>query len=110
MAERTDIISFLSEAKKLLLAGQLDFVPRKKNLEDMARLGLTVSDLEEELAELQPLHYFKGPKQDLKRKGFIWEFKKLVEGWPFYIKLKIDGGWLKCLGFHLDAFSMEVRR
>lgn len=43
------------------------------------------------------------------RPGDIWEFKKMVDGTQFYVKVKIvqENGEniLKCLGFHKDDFA-----
>ena len=56
--------------------------------------------------------YYKGPKQDFDRPGVLWEFKKILAGSNFYIKIKIvqvDGeNILKCLAFHEDEFAREV--
>ena len=69
---------------------------------------MTIADAKEEILELLVDDYYKGPKKDFERPGEIWEFKKKVDGIPFYIKIKIveENGQsiLKCLGFHDDDF------
>lgn len=104
-----EISSFLEEAKQLLSAGKYDFVPRRKNMQALARYGLTVQDAKDEILGLLVRDYYKGPKKDFDRPGVIWEFKKSVGGIPFYVKLKIvvENGEsiLKCLGFHEDDFA-----
>lgn len=104
-----DINIFLERAKWLVSQGDYDFVPRRKNMQALALHGLTVLDAKEEILGLSAGDYYKGPKQDFDRPGEIWEFKKTVEGVPFYIKMKIteEGGkmTLKCLGFHEDDFA-----
>lgn len=106
-----EIAVFLENAKKLLSAGKYDFVPRRKNMQALAQHGLTIADAKEEILGLMVSDYYKGPKRDLDpdRPGDIWEFKKKVDGIPFYVKVKIvqENGEniLKCLGFHEDEFA-----
>ena len=108
-ASTADISNFLESAKRLMAAGKYDFVPRRKNMYALAQHGLTIVDAKKEIFELVVGDYFKGPKQDFKRPGEIWEFKKKVDGIQFYIKIKIieENGEeiLKCLGFHDDEFA-----
>ncbi len=105
-----DITAFLVKVKRLLSAGKYDFVPRRKNMQALARLGLTISDAKNEILELAAGDYYKGPKQDFdpNRPGDIWEFKKNIDGLEFYLKVKIvqENGEdiLKCIGFHEDDF------
>ncbi|MCF0112272.1 MAG: type II toxin-antitoxin system MqsR family toxin [Erysipelotrichaceae bacterium] len=75
-----------------------------------AKHGMTVRDTKEEILGLTVKDYYKGPKQDFdpNKPGDIWEFKKTIDGNPFYIKVKIvaENGEevAKCLGFHEDDF------
>lgn len=108
---KADIKAFLEDMKRLVSAGKYDFIPRRKNMQDLAKHGLTVSDAKNEILELVIDDYHKGPKQDFdhNRPGDIWEFKKNIDSVCFYIKVKItqENGEdiLKCLGFHEDDFS-----
>lgn len=110
-ADTTDILAFLTKAKKLVTAGNYNFVPRRKNMQSLAQYGLTIADAKNEILELVAGDYYKGPKQDFdpNRPGEIWEFKKVIDGIQFYIKVKIDQengeDILKCLGFHEDDFA-----
>lgn len=112
-ASTEEVSIFLENAKKLVAAGKYDFVPRRKNMQALARHGFLIADAKEKILELIFGDYYKGPKQDFNGTGEIWEFKKNVDGIPFYIKIKIvkENGEdiLKCLGFHEDDFvsSME---
>lgn len=112
--EKLKIRDYIIEVKKLLSAGNFDFVPRRKNIQSLTRCGLTINDVKEEIFGLTVGDYYKGPKKDLdnNRSGEIWEFKKMINGKKFYIKLKIiqQGGKnvLKCLGFHEDCYA-EIR-
>lgn len=69
-----------------------------------------LTDAKSEILSLVVGDYYKGPKMDHdpNRPGNIWEFKKMVCGKPFYVKLKISPECgediLKCIGFHEDDF------
>lgn len=105
-----DIVHYLERVKSLLSAGRYDFVPRRKNMQALALHGMTITDAKAEILELDANDYYKGPKQDYdqNRPGDIWEFKKRVDGTPFYVKVKIvqeDGeDVLRCLAFHEDDY------
>ncbi|MBP5529830.1 MAG: type II toxin-antitoxin system MqsR family toxin [Lachnospiraceae bacterium] len=107
----SDIAAYLSEVKKLVSTGKYDFVTRRKNMQSLSRHGLTIIDAKNEILGLVVRDYYKGPKQDFdsNRPGDIWEFKKIIDGIQFYVKLKIsqENGEkvLKCLGFHEDNFA-----
>ena len=106
-----DIAAFLARVKKLLSKGNYDFVPRRKNMQALAKHGLTIKDAKNEILGLVVGDYYKGPKQDFDsdRPGDIWEFKKNIDGIQFYVKVKIvqENGEdiLKCIGFHEDDFA-----
>ena len=109
-ASITDISAYLAKVKNLLSAGKYDFVPRKKNLQALLQHNYTVTDVKNEILDLEVKDYYKGPKRDFdaKRPGDVWEFKKNIDGTPFYVKVKIDQengeDVLKCLSFHEDVF------
>lgn len=104
-----DITVFLTKAKKLISTGHYDFVPRRKNMQTLARYGLTPLDAKNEILALMTEDYYKGPKQDFDRPGEIWEFKKKIGTISFYVKLKIiqvnGEDILRCLSFHEDDFA-----
>lgn len=110
-ANRAQIVSFLSQAKGLVAAGQYTFIPRRKNMQDLATHNLTIADVKREILGLTVADYYKGPKQDLDRSrpGDIWEFKKIINNDQFYIKLKIQNvngiTTLKCLSCHEDDYA-----
>ena len=110
-ANTQDISAFLAKMKRQVSAGKYDFVPRRKNMQALAQHGLTISDAKDEIFGLVVEDYYKGPKQDLDplKPGDIWEFKKNIDGQPFYIKVKIvqvnGEDIVKCLGFHQDDFA-----
>lgn len=106
-----DINTFLTKMKDLLIKNKYDFVPRRKNMQSLAALGLTLVDAKSEILSLEVGDYYKGPKldHDPNRSGDIWEFKKDICGKKFYVKLKITtecgNDILKCIGFHEDEFQ-----
>ena len=110
-ASNSDIAAYLANVKRLLSAGKYDFVPRRKNMQALAKHGLTITDAKNEILGLVVSDYYKGPKrdQDPNRPGDIWEFKKNIDGMQFYVKVKIikENGEdiLKCIGFHEDDFA-----
>lgn len=110
-SNRPDISEFLEKAKKLITDNKYTFIPRRKNMQDLAKHGLTIADAKDEIIELVVEDYYKGPKKDkdTSRPGDIWEFKKDIDGIIFYVKLKIDNEnnqeILKCIGFHEDEFA-----
>lgn len=105
-----EIESFLKEAKSLIRKGKYDFVPRRKNMQSLAKYGLSIIDAKEEIGDLKVKNYYKGPKEDFDRTrtGAIWEFKKQINSTLFYVKLKVTEvngeRVLKCIGFHEDEF------
>lgn len=106
----SDIEIFINNLKNLMSENKYDFVPRRKNLQDLAEYGLSIKDAKSEIISLEVSDYYKGPKKDLNtsKLGDIWEFKKNIDGVQFYIKLKIvqenNENILKCLSFHKDDF------
>ena len=84
---------------------------QEKNMQALAQHGLTITDAKNEILGLVVGDYYKGPKQDFdsNRPDVIWEFKKIINGIRFYIKIKIvqENGEeiLKCLAFHEDDFD-----
>ena len=110
-ANKSHISAYLTEVKELVSNGEYDFVPRRKNMQSLAHHGLTLIDAKEEILGLVFENYYMGPKGDFDtdRPGDVWEFKKIINGTRFYIKLKIteENGEkvLKCLGFHEEEFA-----
>lgn len=107
-ASKEEIRFLLEKAKRLISSQKFDFVPRRKNMQSLAKYGLMIKDAKDEILELTIGNYYKGPKKDFDRPGEIWEFKKDINGTLFYIKIKIviecGDEILKCIGFHDDDF------
>ena len=99
------ILQYLAKIKQLISSGCWVLVPRKKNLDSLAREGLTVADAKNALLSLEIRDYQRGPELDYSYSGDVWVFKRTVESTEFYIKLKIDVAndgteVLKCISFH----------
>lgn len=59
-----EIMSLLEKVKKLISGKKFDFVPRRKNLQSLAKHGLTIKDAKDEILNLVTSNYYKGPKND----------------------------------------------
>ena len=97
---------FLKDMRAAIAAGNYSFIPRKKNLDTLAALGLLVQDVLDELTQLTFDHYISGPETDRDRPNTdsFWIFKSIIEGNSIYIKVKIeyqtDKG-VKIVSFHI---------
>jgi len=101
------INQILADMRAALDAKKRDFVPRKINMDTLAKLGLTPTDAYDEIYDLAPEHYFEGPITDRGKhsEDDLWVFKKIIMGHMVYIKFKIkylDNGQIKVVSFHLD--------
>ena len=99
------ILQYLAKVKQLVSAGCWAFVPRKKNLDALSNMGLTIKEVKDEILSLDFLDYQRGPEPDYSSSGDVWIFKRVIEGKELYIKLKIDiandgSEILKCISFH----------
>lgn len=57
-------------------------------MQALAKIGLTILDAKEEILDLNTTDYYKAPKKDFDLPGDIWEFKTIIRGNRFYIKIK----------------------
>jgi hypothetical protein len=100
-ASRSEVSEFLRRLKARMLAEGLHFVPRKRNLDGLALLGLTINEAERIILDLTEGNYCRGPEQDEDGStGEIWFFGVLEDGRSIYIKVKLDDDFAKCLSFH----------
>lgn len=113
MADICEVKDFLSKVKELLELGAFDFVPRRKNINSIKSVGLTIRHVKEILNNLSYKNYSRGPLTDLgyNRQGYVWEFGCEIENKEFYIKLKIEERngclCLVCLSFHIAKYSLK---
>lgn len=99
--------------RALVQRRQVLFIPRDKNLDGLAQLGLTLRTALSVIAELQCGDYSSGPVVDRDKPAQrCWIFGCKLEGRPVYIKLVLEslpGGRerLKVLSFHPADFPMK---
>jgi hypothetical protein len=110
-ARKKKIRVFLREFKRLAAQSGLYVIPRFKNQQALADLELTRENRCDIIMSLSVTDYCRGPQPDRDKPGHIWEFGKIVEGKPVYIKLKIaetDGGQIaRCISFHAAEFPLS---
>lgn len=106
---QSDVDAYLSEVREAIAEKRCTFHSNKtKNRETLSGLGLTLSDVYEEISTLTYEDYCYGPVPD-NRPNYadesIWVFKKKVDWLMIYIKLEIvscNGKRLVVLSFHED--------
>lgn len=81
-------------------------VPRDKNAQALADLGLMPSQRRSLILDLSVLDYSAGPLPDVDVAGQdVWIFGSTIDGKELYIKLTLrkqqDRFFAKCLSFHL---------
>jgi hypothetical protein len=100
VASIREIRHFLAEVKRIIAIDPNKFVliPRRKNIEAIARLGVIPRD---EVMSLTYKDYDRGPLPDNIGDGSsVWEFVKNIDDVMVYIKLKIDARGCICISFH----------
>lgn len=107
LSMRMSVEQVLRDLRDAIRVNRVDFIQREKNMKTLARLGLLVSDVYDELMNLTFSEYISGPEEDRDRPSSdkLWIFKKRVCGELLYIKFKIEyqtDGLLKVLSFHID--------
>lgn len=109
--KKDEIRNFLKEFKVIASKGRgIDVIPRRENIEDLAQLGLTKKNRNEEIIKLSLADYCKDPEPDKDKPGKIWIFGKQIGNKEVYIKLKIaqvgEEKIAKCLSFHTAKFPL----
>lgn len=84
-------------------------VPRKKNMDTLARLGLSWQDAKDEIYSLTEADYHQGPMVDMDdmKSDHLWVFKKRIEGEVVYIKFKVvyqENGEVRVISFHIAEY------
>ncbi|HHV61403.1 MAG TPA: type II toxin-antitoxin system MqsR family toxin [Firmicutes bacterium] len=97
-----EVNAFLRQVRaEVNTPGRFDFIPRKANLDGLARLGFTVGAAKNEILSLTYRDYDRGPLADHSGEGVVWEFIKDIDGTLVYIKLKVDSDrGCVCMSFH----------
>jgi hypothetical protein len=71
----------LERIKRCISAGNVLFVNRRKNLQTLLDLGLTVANVFDQLLKLRPENYHSGPEPDKNlTEGQVWVFLHPLDG------------------------------
>ena len=107
--DKKQIAEFLKRFKSFAQT-QWTLVPRKKNLDFIMEMGITIAQVKMTLLGLKVTDYCSGPDEDRDRKGIqIWVFGTKINDHEIYIKLSDDfrGDQAKCLSFHKAEFPLK---
>ena len=101
------ILAVLKSMRDAIREKRYTFEPRKKNMDTLARLGITIKQALDEMLSLTEQDYVSGPENDRDRPGEdpLWIFKKRCYGEVIYIKFRVKyntDGSIKILSFHID--------
>ena len=102
-----EILKCVKKAIKNKNCELLVYGTRRKNLESLAKIGLTIEDAYDEMKELTYKNYVSGPvtDRDYPASDQLWIFNKKIAEEMFYIKFKIvrlNDNQLKVISFHID--------
>ena len=103
-SKKTEVRNFLKELKEIITSSKgIYFVSRKERYKNLAELGFTKKNAEDEILSLSVLD-FCSKEEDKDRQGHVWIFGKEIGNKGIYIKLKIDQAGnekkAKCISFH----------
>ena len=99
--------NFLKRFKQEAAASDIDFIPRKINLDALANLGMSIADAENIILGLSARDYMSGPEQDHDASsGEIWVFGTVIDRDRIYIKVKLEAGRAACLSFHEAKYPL----
>ncbi len=107
-----EITDFLKQAKRLISQGSRHFQERKKNMDSIAAMGLTIGQAWAEILRLTYRDYVGGPELDDNPKYAAmgqswWVFGLRVANLMIYVKLRISASnAVVCLSFHEAQFSV----
>ena len=97
-------ITFFLKLFKEFAQSNFYFVDRKKSLDCLAYLGITVPQAKNEIMSLTYEDYHRGPLPDRGTTGGeLWEFGKRIKGEEIFIRLKVvlQYNMAKCQSFHI---------
>ena len=112
-AVRAKIRDFLKKFKKSAKDNGIYFVSRKKNMDTIIALGITIDEAIEKIMTISTGDYSSGPLKDHQSdEGEIWIFSKKVNELNIYIKLRFceTSEWGKqaaaVLSFHEPKYNI----
>jgi hypothetical protein len=87
------------------------FVPRKVNIDALARLGITSKHAKSLVMALTPDDYVSGPDPDHNNPGRdVWVFGAIASSQEVYVKLQViiePSEQCVCISFHLPQHPMR---
>ena len=103
------ITKILSDMRSAIDRHKIVLAPRKKNMDTLARLGLTWQDAQDEIYSLTEADYHQGPMLDRNdtTSDHLWVFKKRIDGEVIYIKFKVvyqENGEVRVVSFHIAEY------
>lgn len=113
MTTKEQVDEYLSVVRSLVDSGAVVIVPRDKNTEGMAQLGLTQAAALGMLRSMSSSNFCSGPEQDRDRPGQdCWLFGLNAGSSDAYVKLVVEQlpqgrQRLKVLSFHPAQFPMS---
>lgn len=111
--EQTDlevIRSFLRSCKEHIENERFEFVERRKCLQTLTELEITIDDAETVVLGLHPSNYVSGPESDhdSTKAGDIYVFGADQNSVELYIKLKCDTKrGCVCISFHRAEWPLK---
>lgn len=107
MVPIADIEKILGDMRLAIDAGKFQPIPRQKNMNTLATLGISWEDAKAEIYGLTASEYFQGPEvdRDFPSTDLFWVFKKNIGGQVIYIKFKVlylEDGSVRLVSFHID--------
>lgn len=112
MASKEEIELFLKDFKyKLGFRGLLIRLDRRKNVETLAELELTIIKVKDILKGLEVKDYSQGPEEDILYKNQdMWIFGKQIKGKDVYIKITLGqpNSEVICISFHFSERPMKL--
>lgn len=110
MLPSSDIEKALSDVRWALAQNKFTFVPRTKNMQTMANLGITSYDVIDIVYNLRPHECVKGAVEDrdFPDSDLFWVFVTKVRNESVYIKFKIlyqKDKSVKIVSFHIENMN-----
>lgn len=107
VAPLADIEKVLADMRIAINNHKCTLVPRRINMDSLARLGILAADVLSEMYTLTSADYVSGPlvDRDAPSSDCLWVFKKSVCGNIIYIKFKVIyqiNGDVIIVSFHID--------
>lgn len=109
-ATKAEIVGFLYQFKFFSdLPNGFNFVERKKNMDCIAELGISIGQVKKVIKDLTDKNYVSGPEPDKDYQSKkVWKFGYSLDEQELYIKLADDLGHsvAKCISFHKALFPL----